>query len=100
MTTYRYKNHTVRTENWRYIRYADGGEELYDEANDPYEWTNLADNTEYAARKAELAKWLPKTDAPDIGGAAGAGKEEGMPADKALRQAKKAKREGARKAAK
>jgi arylsulfatase A-like enzyme len=26
----------------RYIRYADGGEELYDVANDPHEWTNLA----------------------------------------------------------
>ncbi|MCX8035863.1 MAG: sulfatase [Candidatus Sumerlaeia bacterium] len=100
MTTYKFKNHTVRTEGWRYIRYADGGEELYDETKDPYEWTNLADNTEYAAKKAELAKWLPKADAPDIGGPAGAGKEEGMPINKALRQAKKAKREGAKKAAK
>ena len=35
-------NHTVRTEDWRYIRYADGGEELYDETKDPYEWTNRA----------------------------------------------------------
>ncbi|MGA0846575.1 MAG: sulfatase-like hydrolase/transferase, partial [Luteolibacter sp.] len=27
---------------WRYIRYADGGEELYDLTKDPNEWENLA----------------------------------------------------------
>ena len=32
LTTYIYKNHAVRTEQWRYIRYHDGGEELYDES--------------------------------------------------------------------
>jgi len=64
-TTYRFNNHTVRTEGWRYIRYANGDEELYDEAKDPNEWTNLAAKPEFAARKAELAKFLPKTNAPD-----------------------------------
>ena len=44
ITTHGYKNHAVRTEGWRYIRYADGGEELYDEAKDPREWVNLAGN--------------------------------------------------------
>jgi len=52
-------NHAVRTDRWRYIRYADGGEELYDEQADPREWTNLADKPEHAALKAELAKSLP-----------------------------------------
>jgi arylsulfatase A-like enzyme len=33
---------TVRTERWRYIRYGDGTEELYDHDADPLEWTNLA----------------------------------------------------------
>jgi len=47
------------------IRYANGDEELYDEAKDPNEWTNLAAKPEFAARKAELAKFLPKTNAPD-----------------------------------
>src|SRR4051812_42144172 len=42
LTTYRFKNHAVRSEGWRYIRYANGDEELYDETNDPNEWTNLA----------------------------------------------------------
>lgn len=63
ITTHGFKNHTVRTEAWRYIRYADGGEELYDEQNDPYEWTNLAAKPEHASIKAELAKHLPSSDA-------------------------------------
>jgi arylsulfatase A-like enzyme len=67
ITTHGFKNHTVRTEQWRYIRYADGGEELYDETQDEYEWTNLAAKPEYAPVKAELARWLPTTDAPHKG---------------------------------
>jgi hypothetical protein len=55
----------MRTPEWRYIRYANGDEELYDEVRDPNEWTNLAARPEFAARKAELAKYLPKSDAPD-----------------------------------
>jgi arylsulfatase A-like enzyme len=41
-TTHGFQNHAVRTEQWRYIRYADGGEELYNEQTDPLEWTNIA----------------------------------------------------------
>ncbi|WP_165246350.1 sulfatase [Paludisphaera soli] len=67
LTTFGRGNHAVRSEGWRYIRYADGSEELYDEAADPYEWTNLAAAPEHAARKSELAKWLPKSDAPPRG---------------------------------
>ncbi len=65
LTTYGRANHSVRSEAWRYIRYSDGGEELYDEKNDPNEWTNLASKPEHAAVKRELAAWLPKTDAPE-----------------------------------
>ena len=42
ITTWGRGNHSVRAERWRYTRYIDGGEELYDQAADPYEWTNLA----------------------------------------------------------
>lgn len=35
-------NTSVRTAHWRYIRYADGSEELYDHRSDPDEWRNLA----------------------------------------------------------
>lgn len=77
--TYRQNNHAVRSEGWRYIRYADGGEELYDETKDPFEWTNLATQAEFNGKKTELARWLPTENKPDIGGILGAGAEEGMP---------------------
>lgn len=64
ITTHGFKNHAVRTEDWRYIRYANGDEELYDHRNDPYEYTNLAGKTKYASVKKELAQWLPKKNAP------------------------------------
>lgn len=65
ITTYLYGNHAVRTDRWRYIRYNDGGEELYDRSKDPNEWTNLANKPEQAAMKAEVAQWLPKHNEPD-----------------------------------
>jgi arylsulfatase A-like enzyme len=77
VTTYRFKNHTVRTADWRYIRYENGDEELYDETKDPNEWTNLASKPEFAAKKAELAKMLPTKNAADINGPEGQGAEEG-----------------------
>lgn len=35
-------NLSLRTEQWRFIRYADGSEELYDLVRDPHEWRNLS----------------------------------------------------------
>jgi arylsulfatase A-like enzyme len=65
LCTFGYQNHTVRTEQWRYIRYADSGEELYDERKDPYEWTNLAGTSaEYETVQAELAKSFPTVNKP------------------------------------
>jgi arylsulfatase A-like enzyme len=57
-------NHAVRSQRWRYIRYNDGTEELYDYDKDPHEWTNLAGDSRFNIIKKELAKWLPKSDAP------------------------------------
>jgi iduronate 2-sulfatase len=67
LTTHGKENHAVRSERWRYIRYADGGEELYDHQNDPLEWKNLAADSNYASVKADLAQWLPKVNAPEAG---------------------------------
>jgi len=36
------KNFSLRTRHWRYVRYSDGKEELYDHRTDPNEFTNLA----------------------------------------------------------
>jgi arylsulfatase A-like enzyme len=72
ITTFGRNNHAIRTERWRYIRYHDGGEELYDHAADPYEWTNLASKPEHAALKAELAKWFPKENRAAVRGATAA----------------------------
>lgn len=53
-------NMAVRTENWRYIRYSDGSEELYDLKNDPYEWKNIENNKFLATVKDRHSKWIPK----------------------------------------
>jgi len=66
LTTHGPGNHALRNERWRYIRYADGREELYDHQDDPHEWINLAGKPEFASLKAGLAKRLPKTDAPNL----------------------------------
>ena len=58
-------NHAVRSEDFRYIQYADGSEELYDHRADPMEWTNLAEDELYAEVKRDMAAWLPATNAPE-----------------------------------
>jgi hypothetical protein len=65
ITTYGQNNHAVRSERWRYIRYHDGAEELYDHERDPNEWENLAADTRYDEIKREHAKWLPATNVAD-----------------------------------
>jgi arylsulfatase A-like enzyme len=78
VTTYKFKNHTVRTEGWRLIRYENGDQELYNEDIDPNEWKNLAKDADAAAlaRINELAQYLPKENHADIGGAVGKGAED------------------------
>ena len=60
VTTLQGKHHAVRTERWRYIRYADGSEELYDHDADPMEWTNLASAPAHAQTKRALAAELDR----------------------------------------
>lgn len=70
ITTHNQGNHTVRSERYRYIRYADGSEELYDMQEDPNEWNNLAGESSMAKEKGELAAALPKVDARPVAGSA------------------------------
>ena len=58
-------SHSVRTDRWRYIRYNDGTEELYDHEDDEFEWVNLANKSEYNEVKSKLARWLQTVNAPD-----------------------------------
>ena len=49
---------------WRYLRYPDGGEELYDIRNDPHEWNNLAGDAIHAEKLADLRARAPSKFAP------------------------------------
>jgi arylsulfatase A-like enzyme len=49
---------SIRTERWRYIRYNNGAEELYDHDADPHEWTNLAGNADQASRLESFRRQL------------------------------------------
>lgn len=66
ITTHLKGNHAISTESWRYIRYADGTEELYDVKSDPNEWTNLAGKPELAAVTQELGAYIPKAEAEPV----------------------------------
>jgi arylsulfatase A-like enzyme len=58
--------YAMMNEDWRYIRYADGAEELYNVKNDPNEWNNLASDPELDSVKKTLQASAPQTFA-DLG---------------------------------
>lgn len=59
LSTYGKGNHAVRSENWRYIQYRDGSNELYNHDHDPNEWYNLSENTNYKGVIERLKKIIP-----------------------------------------
>jgi arylsulfatase A-like enzyme len=71
LTTWGRNNHALRDARWRYIRMADGAEELYDHQTDPNEWHNLAGRAEQAAVKQRMRKFLPTQNAPWAAGLTG-----------------------------
>ena len=66
LTTFQFRNHSLRSERWRYTQYRDGGEELYDHDRDPGERHNLSDDPSLASVKGELARWMPKLNRPRL----------------------------------
>ena len=50
----------LSTENWRYIHYAKGGEELYNMESDPYEWRNLANQKTHQSTLERLRALAPR----------------------------------------
>jgi arylsulfatase A-like enzyme len=65
LTTLNENHYAVRTERWRYIRYASGEKELYDMTADPTEHRNLVYTAEgltaYAEVVAALDAYMPTT---------------------------------------
>ncbi len=90
ITTHGFQNHTVRTEDWRYIRYANGEEELYHNAVDPLEYTNLATSAAHAEKIADLRGMLPSTNAAELPGANSNQKQKGRGKGKGKNKAAKA----------
>jgi len=70
ITSHNQGNHAIRSTRWRYIRYADGSQELYDMVADPNEWQNLASDPQWANVIEQHAAWLPTIDRPPVAGSA------------------------------
>lgn len=52
------QNYSVRSKDYRYVRYIDGSEEFYDHTRDSYEWTNEVDNPKYKKQVKQMRKYL------------------------------------------
>ena len=65
ITTWHYNNHAVRTERWRYIKYVNGDEELYDHQSDANEFYNIAKQPGNRSLMDSLQKWIPKINAKE-----------------------------------
>ena len=48
------QNTAAQSDRYRYIRYEDGSEELYDHQKDPHEWTNLIGNKKYQTMRKNM----------------------------------------------
>jgi arylsulfatase A-like enzyme len=66
LSTWGQGNHALRDESFRYIRYRNGDEELYDHSTDPREWRNLAADAQYDAVRRRLSRGLPAENAPGV----------------------------------
>jgi len=58
--THEIGNDAVCDARWTYIRYKDGGEELYDRNSDENEWHNLAQDKQYRSKMDSLLQWTPE----------------------------------------
>jgi len=57
-------NYAIRDKQWRYIRYFDGGEELYHTRVDRDEIKNLVNNPKHAETLQRLRAFIPKHEEP------------------------------------
>ncbi len=84
LSTYGPDCHSLRDDRFRYTRYLNGEEELYDHQADPHEWTNLAADPRFADDKARLRGSLPQPSAPEIEYTTGKEKDSNAWADEAF----------------
>ena len=68
ITTYGEGRFSMRDGRWRYIRYSDGMEELYDHETDPHELKNLAVDPKTENLRQSFRKQVPDQWVPSIGG--------------------------------
>lgn len=66
ITTHGLNKHAIRIQNWRYIKYQDDSEELYNHIDDPYEYKNLASLPEMRPIIQKLKNYLPKINTPSL----------------------------------
>ena len=74
VASYTDQHFSIRSEQYRYIRYRDGEEELYDHSNDPHEWINLSSSSAYSDALATMNMYYriavgleePPPDSPSI----------------------------------
>lgn len=64
ITSYDFGEFSIRTQRWRYTRYIDGSEELYDHTKDEKEWHNLASFPKYQGVIRKMQKHIPKNPTP------------------------------------
>lgn len=64
ITTYGRNNHSVRTEQHRYIQFEDGSQEFYNHTQDPNEWSNLIRTSEAPGSYEEWIGQLPVLNKP------------------------------------
>jgi arylsulfatase A-like enzyme len=67
LTVHGRSNYSLRDERWRYTRYFDGSEELYDHQADHYEWENLASDEGYRDLLDHFRALLPADSVPSCG---------------------------------
>ncbi len=68
LTTHGRNTHALTFEDWKYIRYFDGSEELYDLRVDRKEWNNLAKLPQYRLMIDKFQKYLPEINIPNCPG--------------------------------
>ena len=66
-TTFGPGNHSIVSENYRYVRYNDQTEEFYDHTIDPHEWDNKSEDPRYQDLIEQHRALLPKAEHNALG---------------------------------